>query len=125
MVMQVGAAAGTVAVAPATLDNPTFRAFADFSSGGPRTGDSHLKPDITAPGVSISSTAIGTGSEAEILSGTSMAAPHTTGSAALTRQALRGWGLGAKTVQVRLKSGAHLTDFPLLEKTLTSNLLLL
>ena len=45
--------------------------------------------------------------------------------AALTRQALRGWGLGAKTVQVRLKSGGHLTDFPLREKTLTSNLLLL
>ncbi len=45
--------------------------------------------------------------------------------AALTRQALRGWGLGAKTVRVRLESGGHLTDFPLLEKTLTSNLLLL
>ena len=45
--------------------------------------------------------------------------------AALTRQALRGWGLGAKTVQVRLKSGGHLTEFPLREKTLTSNLLLL
>ena len=45
--------------------------------------------------------------------------------AALTRQALRGWGLGAKTVQVRLKSGAHLTDFPLPGETLASNLLLL
>jgi hypothetical protein len=45
--------------------------------------------------------------------------------AALTRQALRGWGLGAKTVQVRFKSGAHLTDFPFPGKTLASNLLLL
>jgi hypothetical protein len=45
--------------------------------------------------------------------------------AALTRQALRGWGLGAKTVRVRLKSGGHLTDFPLPGKTLASNLLLL
>ena len=45
--------------------------------------------------------------------------------AALTRQALYGWGLGAKTVQVRLKSGGHLTDFLLLKKTLTSNLFLL
>ena len=44
--------------------------------------------------------------------------------AALTRQALRGWGLGAKTVQVRLKSGPYLTDFPLPGKTPTSNLLL-
>jgi len=43
--------------------------------------------------------------------------------AALTRQALRGWGLGAGTVRVRLESGAHLTDFPLRGRTLTSNLL--
>ena len=45
--------------------------------------------------------------------------------AALTRQALRGWGLGAKTVQVRLKSAEHLTDFILLKKTLAANLLIL
>ena len=45
--------------------------------------------------------------------------------AALTRQALRGRGLGARTVRVRFKSGTQLTDFPLPEKTLTSNLLLL
>src|SRR2546427_5818931 len=45
--------------------------------------------------------------------------------AALTRQALRGWGLGANKVRVRLKSGGHRTDFPLPGKTLTSNLLLL
>jgi len=45
--------------------------------------------------------------------------------AALTRQALRGWGLGANSVRVRLRSGAHRTDFPIVGKTLTSNLLLL
>jgi len=45
--------------------------------------------------------------------------------AALTRQALRGRGLGARTVRVIFKSGTHLTAFPLPEKTLTSNLLLL
>jgi hypothetical protein len=45
--------------------------------------------------------------------------------AALTREALRGWGFGAKRVRVRLKSGGHLADFPLPRKTLTSNLLLL
>jgi hypothetical protein len=45
--------------------------------------------------------------------------------AALTRQALQGWSLGARTVQVRLASGGHRTDFILLKKTLTSNLFLL
>jgi hypothetical protein len=45
--------------------------------------------------------------------------------AALTRQALRGWGLGARTVQVRIKSGGYLTDFLLPEETLASNLRLL
>jgi hypothetical protein len=43
--------------------------------------------------------------------------------AALTRQALRGWDLGAGSVRVRLKSGAYLTDFPLRGRTLTSTLL--
>jgi hypothetical protein len=42
--------------------------------------------------------------------------------AALTRQALWGWSLGAKTVQVSFKSGEHLTDFLLLKKTLAVNL---
>jgi len=45
--------------------------------------------------------------------------------AALTRQALRGWSLGASTVRVRFKSGGHLTDFPLPGRTLASNLRLL
>src|SRR6266699_467996 len=45
--------------------------------------------------------------------------------AALTRQAPRGRGLGAKRVRVRLRSGGHQTHFPLPGKTLTSNLLLL
>ena len=71
--------------------NPGFKAIASFSSSGPRSGDGNLKPDVTAPGVSISSTAVGTGTGSEILSGTSMAAPHTSGVAALTRQAHPEW----------------------------------
>ena len=73
------------------LNNPGFKAFASFSSGGPRTGDSGLKPDITAPGVSIVSTGVGTGNGAATISGTSMASPHVAGVAALTRQAHRSW----------------------------------
>src|SRR5207245_4727115 len=82
---------GATTLTAATLTNPGFTRFASFTSGGPRIGDSHLKPDITAPGVSISSTFSGSGNLAEFLSGTSMAAPHVTGSAALTRQAHPSW----------------------------------
>jgi subtilisin family serine protease len=78
-------------VTPTLIANPLFTGFASFTSGGPRSGDSFLKPEITAPGVSISSTAVGTGNGQEILSGTSMAAPHVTGVAALTRQARPTW----------------------------------
>jgi subtilisin family serine protease len=83
---------GTAAlVTPALIANPNFAKFASFSSGGPRTGDSVLKPDISAPGVSVLSTASGTGNGGEILSGTSMASPHVAGAAALTRQAHPTW----------------------------------
>jgi subtilisin family serine protease len=57
-------------LASGTLANPTFRATADFSSGGPRFGDSHLKPNTAAPGVSILSTFSGSGNQGERLSGT-------------------------------------------------------
>jgi subtilisin family serine protease len=74
-----------------TLTNPGFTGFASFSSGGPRSGDSALKPDIAAPGVSILSTASGTGNKGYVLSGTSMASPHVAGIAALVRQAHPDW----------------------------------
>ncbi|WP_433363413.1 S8 family serine peptidase [Actinoplanes sp. CA-142083] len=73
------------------LANPSYTATASFSSGGPRVGDSWLKPDVTAPGVSISSAGSGTGSDAVVESGTSMAAPHTAGEAALVKQAHPDW----------------------------------
>jgi minor extracellular serine protease Vpr len=75
----------------ANLANATFRQFASFSSAGPRTDDGHLKPDVTAPGVSVFSTAIGTGNGGLFESGTSMATPHVAGSAALAIQAHPKW----------------------------------
>lgn len=84
-------AADTATSTATTIVNPGYTGFASFSSGGPRTGDSTLKPDIAAPGVSIISTASGTGNKGYVLSGTSMASPHVAGIAALVRQAHPDW----------------------------------
>ncbi len=74
-----------------TIANPGYRAAASFTSAGPRSGDNVLKPEIAAPGVSIFSTAVGTGTGGEYLSGTSMASPHTAGIAALVAQRNPTW----------------------------------
>ncbi len=81
---------GTATITNAPLSNPSFTKVASFSSGGPRRRDSSVKPDVTAPGVATFSTAVGTGNQGERLSGTSMAAPHVTGVAALVVQSMGG-----------------------------------
>jgi subtilisin family serine protease len=87
----VAADGGTAALSDATIANPGYLVPASFTSGGPRGGDSSLRPWLTAPGVSIASAGVGSGSDPLILSGTSMAAPHTTGAAALVKQAHPDW----------------------------------
>ncbi len=74
-----------------TVNNPTYKQLASFSSGGPRNGDSAAKPDVTAPGSSILSTLVGSGSKGTTLSGTSMASPHVAGIAALVHAANPTW----------------------------------
>src|SRR5437899_1460386 len=84
-------AATSATLAAVDIANPGFKRFAGFTSGGPRNLDGFLKPDVTAPGVSILSTAIGTGNLGVRLSGTSMATPHVSGVAALALQSHPDW----------------------------------
>ena len=80
----------TLKVGPAVA-NPHALHLADFSSGGPRLLDSAVKPDVTAPGVDILSTAVGLGHQGDTFSGTSMASPHAAGVAALIHAAHPSW----------------------------------
>lgn len=79
---------------------------AAFSARGPGNAGSHLKPDLSAPGVSIFSAGKGTGSEGSISSGTSMAAPHIAGAAALLRQLHPTWSV-EEIKALLLNTAAH------------------
>ena len=73
-------------------------ALASFSSRGPAGNFDLVKPDVTAPGVSILAVLAGTtitGFEQLVgtISGTSMASPHQAGAAALIRQARPTWSV--------------------------------
>lgn len=69
------------------IEKPEFiDTLTGFSSKGPRSQDSALKPEISAPGASIISAAFGKGAETTKMSGTSMAAPHVAGVMALLKQ---------------------------------------
>ncbi|MGN6613350.1 MAG: Ig-like domain repeat protein, partial [Angustibacter sp.] len=78
---------------------------ADFSSRG--FGTAHnLKPDVSAPGVSVFSTDVGTGFNGVSESGTSMATPHVAGVAALVRKAHPTWSVEQVKAAIMNTAGA-------------------
>ncbi len=106
------APASAVATNAGAIANAGFERIASFSSGGPRIGDSVLRPGVTAPGVSMVSVASGTGNGFQILSGTSMATPVVAGVAALAKQAHPGWS------QADLRAAVVQTSSPALMQDL-------
>jgi subtilisin family serine protease len=81
-------------------------AVASFSSGGPTPISLELKPDVSAPGVDITSSVPPSEGTWTSFSGTSMAAPHVAGGAALLKQRHPDWTVA------QLKSALVLTGKP-------------
>ena len=87
----IAADGGSVVLTNNTIANPGYKTTTSFSSGGPRNPDSAPKPDVIAPGLSVISAGVGTGTGSAVISGTSMACPMTAGIAALVKQVHPTW----------------------------------
>ncbi|GAA3877643.1 S8 family serine peptidase [Saccharothrix violaceirubra] len=69
-----------------------------------------VKPDVAAPGDTIASALVGSGNKTLVISGTSMAAPHTTGIAALVRQAHPDWTTEEVKAAIMNSAGADVKE---------------
>ncbi len=105
--------------------HPGSDTLASFSSRGPRRElvPAGPKPDIAGPGLSITSVGSGVsysssggfqftgGSPAQVLSGTSMAAPHLAGVMALVRKAHPGWTVAELKAAVMNTAGFDVSRY--------------
>jgi len=90
---------------------------ASFSSRG--IGEAgNVKPDVTAPGVTVFSAGMGTGTDGLTDSGTSMATPHVAGVAALVKAAHPSWTPEQIKASIMNTAGQDVCDSP---RTLTNN----
>jgi subtilisin family serine protease len=97
-----GSARSAITAAAASVD----RRIAGFSAGGPTPISLLLKPDVAAPGVGILSSVPAREGTWAAFSGTSMAAPHVAGAAALLTQRHPAWTVA------QVKSALTLTASP-------------
>lgn len=100
------------ALTVAAVDKSDARA--SFSSQGPLTGTSGLKPDISAPGVDITAAASqavpGTTGMYRTMSGTSMSTPHVAGAAAILKQRHPDW-TGQQLKDALMSTSKELPDY--------------
>jgi subtilisin family serine protease len=102
----VDPADGTISELPIRMNNSLTESFmgemAGFSSRGPVVGLGQVKPDISAPGVTVLAAAppgsvigalatVDTAADYAAIDGTSMATPHMAGAVALIKQAHPDW----------------------------------
>ncbi|MDX6450224.1 MAG: minor extracellular serine protease Vpr [Gaiellaceae bacterium] len=102
-----GSAPSAITVAAADSRN----VIASFSSAGPTPMSLQMKPDVSAPGVAILSSLPASQGTFGELSGTSMAAPHVAGAAALLKQRHPTWTVA------QLKSALEQSGDPVLSAT--------